>query len=81
MLTIKTSFKLSCFLYVVGFYKKNGRLFCQDGNKYPESKWDQEIELCQQSVEVMNRMRPKPAFFVVCGDLVDAFPDQYPDIR
>jgi len=29
----------------------------------------------------MNEMSPKPAFFIVCGDLVDAFPDKYPDIR
>ncbi|XP_023347538.1 serine/threonine-protein phosphatase CPPED1 [Eurytemora carolleeae] len=52
-----------------------------DGVPYPESNWDKEIELCRQSVEVMNRMEPKPAFFIVCGDLVDAFPDQYPEIR
>ena len=27
------------------------------------------------------RMSPKPAFFIVCGDLVDAFPDKWPEIR
>ena len=26
-------------------------------------------------------MNPKPAFFIVCGDLVDAFPDKWPEIR
>ena len=26
-------------------------------------------------------MRPLPSFFIVCGDLVDAMPDQWPDIR
>ena len=26
-------------------------------------------------------MSPKPAFFIVCGDLVDAFPDKWPEIR
>ena len=26
-------------------------------------------------------MRPRPAFFIVCGDLVDAMPDLWPDIR
>ena len=32
-------------------------------------------------VELLNRMSPKPAFFIVCGDLVDAFPDKWPEIR
>jgi hypothetical protein len=32
-------------------------------------------------VEVINRMEPKPAFFIVCGDLLDAFPEKWPDIR
>ena len=26
-------------------------------------------------------MRPRPAFFIICGDLVDAMPDLWPDIR
>ena len=26
-------------------------------------------------------MQPRPAFFIVCGDLVDAMPDLWPDIR
>ena len=26
-------------------------------------------------------MRPRPAFFIVCGDLVDAMPDLWPEIR
>ena len=26
-------------------------------------------------------MRPRPIFFIVCGDLVDAMPDLWPDIR
>ena len=26
-------------------------------------------------------MRPRPAFFIVCGDLVDAMPNLWPDIR
>jgi len=51
------------------------------GTPYPNSKWDKEIELCKHSVEILNGMKPRPAFFIVCGDLVDAFPDQYPEIR
>ena len=26
-------------------------------------------------------MRPRPAFFIICGDLVDAMPDKWLDIR
>ena len=50
-------------------------------DQYPNITWEQEIELCRQSVQVLNAMRPRPAFFIVCGDLVDAMPDRWPDIR
>jgi len=50
-------------------------------SKYPDSEWDQEIELCKASVEILNGMNPKPEFFIVCGDLVDAFGDKFPEIR
>ena len=53
----------------------------EDGIKYPDSNWDQEMELCRQSVEILNNLSPPPAFFIVCGDLVDAFGDKYPEIR
>ena len=49
--------------------------------KYPESNWDEELELCKKSVEILNSLTPRPAFFVVCGDLVDAFPDKFPEVR
>ena len=51
------------------------------GSHYPNITWDREIELCSQTVDLLNRMRPRPAFFIVCGDLVDAFPDKWPEIR
>ena len=51
------------------------------GAKYPDITWDREIELCKQTVKLLNRMDPKPAFFIVCGDLVDAFPEKWPEIR
>ena len=41
----------------------------------------QEIELCNLSVDVLNAMEPKPKFFIVCGDILDAMPDKWPDIR
>eukprot|EP00092_Neocalanus_flemingeri_P034027 GFUD01037003.1.p1 GENE.GFUD01037003.1~~GFUD01037003.1.p1 ORF type:complete len:302 (+),score=62.53 GFUD01037003.1:108-1013(+) len=52
-----------------------------DGTPYPDSKWETEIELCKASVEILNGMNPKPEFFIVCGDLVDAFGDKFPEIR
>jgi len=58
-------------------YGTNG----QDGTPYPASEWSSEIELCKKSVEIMNKMNPRPAFFIVCGDLVDAMPDKFPEIR
>ena len=39
------------------------------------------MDLCRQTVNLLNSMSPKPAFFIVCGDLVDAFPDKWPEIR
>jgi len=51
------------------------------GAEYPNISWDREIELCSQTVDLLNQMSPKPAFFIVCGDLVDAFPDKWPEIR
>jgi len=49
--------------------------------QYPNVTWEEEIILCRQSVKVINAMRPRPAFFIICGDLVDAFPDKWPDKR
>ena len=42
---------------------------------------DREIKLCEQTIDILNKMNPKPAFFIVCGDLVDAMPDEWPQIR
>lgn len=53
----------------------------RDGKDYPEANWDREIELCKQSVNIINNMSPKPRFFIICGDLIDAFPDEWPELR
>lgn len=45
--------------------------------KKPNPQWDKEIALTEKAVEAVNRMEPKPRFFVVCGDLVDAMPGEY----
>lgn len=50
-------------------------------DQYPNIGWEKEIELCNKSVDIMNSMEPKPKFFIVCGDILDAMPDKWPDIR
>ncbi|XP_023707672.2 serine/threonine-protein phosphatase CPPED1, partial [Cryptotermes secundus] len=49
--------------------------------KNPVPGWKKEIELGERAVAIVNQMRPKPKFFVICGDLCHAFPDQQPEIR
>lgn len=44
-------------------------------HKKVEPGWTEEIQLCQQLVEICNRMQPKPLFMVICGDLADAWPN------
>lgn len=42
--------------------------------------WEKEKKLAKQCVEKINQLDPKPKFFVICGDLVDAFPE-WTDVR
>ena len=46
------------------------------GKETPEEEqsWEDELELTRQAIEGVNNLRPKPKFFIVCGDMVDAFP-------
>lgn len=43
-------------------------------HKRTEPGWQEEIELCQRLVALCNGMAPRPAFLVICGDLVDSLP-------
>lgn len=36
--------------------------------------WEKEIKLAKECIQVINDMDPKPKFFIICGDLVDAMP-------
>lgn len=45
-----------------------------DFEKQPVSTWDIEIEKTKLAIEAANRMNPKPKFFIVCGDLINAMP-------
>lgn len=37
-------------------------------------EWAEEVELTQRAVDAVNRLRPRPRFMVLCGDLVHAMP-------
>ncbi|XP_038130101.1 serine/threonine-protein phosphatase CPPED1 [Cyprinodon tularosa] len=56
---------------------------CDNGG----DEWTEEVELTKQTVEAVNRLRPRPRFMVLCGDLVHAMPgtqfreDQERDLR
>ena len=39
-----------------------------------EVKWDQEIALTNKAFESINKLKPRPKFVSICGDLVDAAP-------
>lgn len=50
-------------------------------NKSPVPRWEQEIALTKKAIAAINKMQPRPKFFVVCGDLLDAWPAEAPEIR
>ncbi|XP_078295862.1 serine/threonine-protein phosphatase CPPED1 isoform X3 [Panthera onca] len=37
-------------------------------------EWGQEIRLTEQAVQAVNKLKPRPRFFVLCGDLIHAMP-------
>ncbi|XP_055963404.1 serine/threonine-protein phosphatase CPPED1 [Sorex fumeus] len=43
---------------------------CEHGG----DEWAEEIRLTEQAVHIVNALRPRPRFFVLCGDLVHAMP-------
>jgi len=63
------------FVFVQAADTQLGMIDKKNGSKYPNITWDRELELCRQSVQALNAMRPRPAFFIVCGDMLDAFPE------
>ncbi|XP_056285728.1 serine/threonine-protein phosphatase CPPED1 isoform X1 [Pseudoliparis swirei] len=44
---------------------------CEGGG----DEWAEEMELTKRAVEAVNRLRPRPRFMLLCGDLVHAMPD------
>lgn len=45
-----------------------------NGVPFEEQNWEKEIVLTRKAIAAANKLSPKPRFFVVCGDLVNAFP-------
>lgn len=45
-------------------------------NEVPEDEqsWEKEVVLTKKAIAAANILTPKPRFFIVCGDLVNAFP-------
>nr|KAF6366019.1 calcineurin like phosphoesterase domain containing 1 [Pipistrellus kuhlii] len=43
---------------------------CDNGG----DEWEQEIRLTEQAIQAINKLNPKPRFFVLCGDLIHAMP-------
>ncbi|XP_025898740.1 serine/threonine-protein phosphatase CPPED1 isoform X2 [Nothoprocta perdicaria] len=50
-------------------------------------EWGEEIKLTEQAVQAVNKLTPKPKFFVLCGDLIHGMPgtqwrkDQEQDLK
>jgi len=42
--------------------------------KKPVPNWDQEIILSREAIKRINEMQPKPRFYVICGDMLHAYP-------
>jgi len=62
------------FFFVQGADTQFGMI--ESFNDPANSSWDEEIRLTRASIAKINQMRPKPKFFVICGDLCDALPDK-----
>lgn len=42
--------------------------------KNGDDEWGEEIKLAEQAVQAINKLNPKPKFFVLCGDLIHGMP-------
>ncbi|CAL1291438.1 unnamed protein product [Larinioides sclopetarius] len=60
------------FYFIQGADTQFGMIATFDRNA--KTGWDEEIELTKKAIHLINTMYPKPKFFIVCGDLVHAFP-------
>ncbi|XP_003745368.1 serine/threonine-protein phosphatase CPPED1 [Galendromus occidentalis] len=62
-----------CFIQAadtqLGLYDVHIRKFDE-----PDVTWSYEVTRTKMAIQAANRMSPRPRFFIVCGDLVNAFP-------
>lgn len=78
MLTFSTIIELEKewwepFFFLLGSDPQLGMI--ERGLEYKEDpKWDKDLVLLKEVIAAANQMTPRPKFFIVCGDLVDAFP-------
>ena len=47
---------------------------CQLGMLKGNKNWTQEKQMLVEGIEIVNKMKPKPKFVTMCGDLINAFP-------
>lgn len=59
------------FIFIQGADPQYGMI--DDMAERSPNTWKEEIQLTRIAVDRINQMKPKPKFFVVCGDLVHAF--------
>ena len=48
---------------------------------YDNSTWENEIRWCKSFINMINGMDPKPKFAIICGDILDAWPHKWPEVR
>ncbi|XP_072167271.1 serine/threonine-protein phosphatase CPPED1-like [Diadema setosum] len=62
------------FFFIVGADPQMGMLDTMDKKK--PVGWEREIQLVRKAIEAVNAMRPRPKFFLMCGDLVQNVPGE-----
>ncbi|GIY75737.1 hypothetical protein CDAR_451641 [Caerostris darwini] len=58
------------FYFIQGADPQFGMIHFYDSSK---NAWDEEMRLTRKAIQLINNMKPKPKFFVVCGDLTHDF--------
>ena len=48
---------------------------------YDKATWEHEIRWCKTLVNMVNGMDIKPKFVIMCGDILDAWPEKWPEVR
>ncbi|CAK9300332.1 unnamed protein product [Gordionus sp. m RMFG-2023] len=64
------------FTFIQAADTQYGMIDALKENTSSEYNWDKEIKLTEKAIEIANNLIPKPKFFIVCGDLVNAYPGE-----